>query len=66
MKVGDLVRKITGLPFGGGCCPHCGRGLPLAEVVAVYGEDDNQRVIARHPEGWQHIFNPTQLERIKH
>lgn len=62
MKLGDLVRKIRGLPFGGGKCPHCNGDLPLAQINGFI--DDGRRVSAKHPEGWSHIFDPEQLEVI--
>ena len=66
MKIGDRVRKVKGLPFGGGKCPHCDGQLPYAVVtVDPYPEGGGERLVARHPDGWSHIFNPEQLEIVE-
>ena len=50
--VGKRVRKIKGLPFGNGD----------AVVVADYEARGGRRLVVQHPEGWQHIFSPDQVE----
>ncbi len=54
---GQRIRKIRGHDFGQGD----------AEVVACYRTKAGAwRVVAEHPEGWQFIFEPNQIEPIPH
>lgn len=53
---GDRVRKVKGLPFGGD-----GGTVVLCCYQML---DGAWRVVGQHPEGWQHIFEPGQLELV--
>lgn len=59
-QVGDPVRKVKGYSFGGSS-----GGKILAAYYAEEGPPgpDDERYVVKHPEGWQHIFNASQLTR---
>lgn len=55
LAVGQRFRKTKGLPFGD----------EDAVIVSVYQTTNGTvRVVGEHPEGWQHIFNPDQIEVV--
>jgi hypothetical protein len=61
---GQYVRKVKGLPFGGGdaLVLVCYRMLKNEGSWTI---DTDWRVVVQHPEGWQHIFSPDQLEVVR-